>query len=88
MSLLETKDELTTEIVSEVDVLVDVMPSGIGFSVFIDEELFSDDASWEDMATRIVTDIKDTVFDSDEVDDILGGFKYLIDEIENATGRK
>jgi len=88
MSLLESKDELITEVTSEVDVLVDVMPSGIGISVYIDEELFSDDATWEDMATRIIADIRDNMFDDEETEDILMGFKHLINEIENATGRK
>ena len=88
MSLLESKDELTTEVTSEVDVLVDVFPTGLGFSVFIDDEHFSDDVTWEGMAQSIINDTHDNVYDSDEIDDILFGFKYLIDEIENATGRK
>lgn len=87
MSLMETKDELVTEIVSEVDVLVDFYQGGMATSIYIDEELFSDDITWEHMAENILYDIGEGILDSDEVDDIVSGLKYLIREIEDARGK-
>ena len=87
MSLMETKDELVTEIVSEVDVLVDLYHGGLATSIYIDEELFSDDISWESMAENIAYDIKEGILEGEEVDDIITGLKYLIKEIADASGK-
>lgn len=87
MSLMETKDELVTEIVSEVDVLVDFYQGGMSTSIYIDEELFSDDITWEHMAENILYDIGEGILEGDEVDDIVKGLQYLIDEIQDARGK-
>ena len=87
MSLMETKDELVTEITSEVDVLVDLYHGGLTTSVYIDEELFSDDISWETMAENIAYDIREGILEGDEISDIINGLKYLVKEIADASGK-
>ena len=87
MSLIETKDELTTEITSEVDVLVDLYSTGLSTSIYIDDELFSDDVTWEQMAENILEDIRDDVYEADDIDDIVHGLQYIINEIVNAVGK-
>jgi hypothetical protein len=87
MSLIETKDELTTEITSEVDVMVNLYSTGLSTSIYIDDELFSDDATWEQMAENILEDIRDDVYEADEIDDIVHGLQYIINEIINAIGK-
>ena len=87
MSLIETRDELTTEITSDVDVMVNLYSTGLSTSIYIDEELFSDDVTWEQMAENILEDIRDDVYDADEVSDIVQGLQYIIDEINNARGK-
>ena len=87
MSLIETKDELTTEITSEVDVMVNLYSTGLSTSIYIDDELFSDDATWEQMADNILEDIRDDVYEADEIDDIVHGLQYIINEIINAIGK-
>lgn len=87
MSLIETKDELTTEITSEVDVMVDLYSTGLSTSIYIDEELFSDDVTWEQMAENILEDIRDDVYEADDIDDIVHGLQYIINEIINAIGK-
>jgi len=87
MSLIETKDELTTEITSEVDVMVDLYSTGLSTSIYIDDELFSDDVTWEQMAENILEDIRDDVYEADDIDDIVHGLQYIINEIINAIGK-
>lgn len=87
MSLIETKDELTTEITSEVDVMVNLYSTGLSTSIYIDDELFSDDVTWEQMAENILEDIRDDVYEADEIDDIVHGLQYIINEIINAIGK-
>jgi len=87
MSLIETKDELTTEITSEVDVMVDLYSTGLSTSIYIDDELFSDDVTWEQMAENILEDIRDDVYEADDIDDIVHGLQYIINEIVNAVGK-
>lgn len=87
MSLIETKDELTTEITSEVDVMVNLYSTGLSTSIYIDDELFSDDVTWEQMAENILEDIRDDVYEADDIDDIVHGLQYIINEIVNAVGK-
>lgn len=87
MSLIETKDELTTEITSEVDVMVNLYSTGLSTSIYIDDELFSDDVTWEQMAENILEDIRDDVYEADDIDDIVHGLQYMINEIINAIGK-
>ena len=87
MSLIETKDELTTEITSEIDVLIDLYPTGLSTSIYIDEELFSDDVTWEVMAGNLINEISDACYEPEEVEDIVQGLQYMIDEINNARGK-
>jgi hypothetical protein len=87
MSLIETKDELTTEITSEVDVMVNLYSTGLSTSIYIDDELFSDDVTWEQMAENILEDIRDDVYEADDIDDIVHGLQYIINEIINAIGK-
>lgn len=88
MPLMEVKDELTTEITSEVDIMLDCHPFGFTVSVFIDDEDFTGESTWEQMAEDIVRDIKDRLLDGDEIDDFIGGLQHLLDEIKYATGRE
>ena len=87
MSLIETRDELTTEITSDVDVMVDLYSTGLSTSIYIDDELFSDDVSWEDMAINIIADVRDGRYEGEEVSDIISGLQYIINEVINAVGK-
>jgi hypothetical protein len=87
MSLIETKDELTTEITSEVDVMVDLYSTGLSTSIYIDEELFSDDVTWEQMAENLIEDYNESILTPADIDDIIGGLQYMMDELKNARGK-
>jgi hypothetical protein len=87
MSLIETKDELTTEITSEVDVMVDLYSTGLSTSIYIDDELFSDDVTWEQMAENLIEDYNESILTPADIDDIIGGLQYMMDELKNARGK-
>lgn len=86
MTLVEINDELVTEITSEVDVLLSIGEGGLSLSVYLDEEHFSEDISWDTMAEKIIEDYHDGITYDEEYDIIIEKFEQLAKDLRDARG--
>jgi len=84
MSLAEIKDELVTEIVSEIDVMLTISADGLSLSVYVDEEQFYHDVDWDVMTANIIDDYKDDILYDEEYDSIIKNLEKLTRDLRDA----
>jgi len=84
MSLAEIKDELVTEIVSEIDVMLTISADGLSLSVYVDEEQFYHDVDWDVMTANIIDDYKDDILYDEEYDIIIKNLEKLTRDLRDA----
>jgi len=84
MAILEAQDKMVTEIESEVDVQVNLNHAGLTFSLYIDEEHFNDDVTWDLIADSVLDDYIEHVITDDELNDMIDGLKFLVKELKDA----
>ena len=84
MSLAEIKDELVTEIVSEIDVMLTISADGLSLSVYVDEEQFYHDVDWDVMTANIIDDYKDDILYDEEYDIVIKNLEKLTRDLRDA----
>lgn len=84
MSLAEIKDELVTEIVSEIDMMLTISADGLSLSVYVDEEQFYHDVDWDVMTANIIDDYKDDILYDEEYDSIIKNLEKLTRDLRDA----
>ena len=84
MAILEAQDKMVTEIESEVDVQVNLNHDGLTFSLYIDEEHFNDDVTWDLIADSVLDDYIEHVITDDELRDMIDGLGFLVKELKDA----
>ena len=84
MSLVEIKDELVTEIVSEIDAMLTISADGLSLSVYVDEEQFYHDVDWDVMTANIIDDYKDDILYDEEYDSIIKNLEKLTRDLRDA----
>ena len=84
MAILEAQDKMVTEIESEIDVQVNLNHDGLAFSLYIDEEHFNDDVTWDLIADSVLDDYIEHVITDDELKDMIDGLEFLVKELKDA----